>query len=106
MQEVNVSEVKKGIFVVVQVKCTSDIPFEKTWSFWLPQNVINASLSLREKLHANRVFDIPDEQCVKQVTFYIKNAKPTPGFGLILNGLRKAGVDYRIVGGEWEHGVV
>jgi len=92
----NTSEDKRGIYVTVSVKCSSSPPFDKTFNFWLPQELNKAALTLREKIHVNRVFDIPDEVCKKSVTFHVK-AKPAPGFKLILKGLEEAGVEFQII---------
>jgi len=92
----NTSEDKRGIYVVVSVKCSTNPPFERNSNFWLPQEVQKAAIAIREKVHVNRVFDIPDELCKKSVVFYIK-AKPAPGLKLILKGLEEAGVEFQII---------
>jgi len=98
----NTSEEKRGIYVTVSVKCNSDPPFDKSFNFWLPQDTQKAALTIREKVHINRVFDIPDNQCKKSVVFYVK-AKPAPGFKLILAALEKAGIDFQVIN-EYEGG--
>jgi len=88
---------KKGVIVVVKMDCNSNPPFSKTWTFWLPQGSIDAVLSLREKIHANRIFDIPDEQCHKQVVFHVKNARLTPAFTLLEKALREMKIPFSII---------
>jgi len=89
----------QGIYVVVSVKCNNveSHPFNKQYQFWLPRSVLDASLSLREKIHVNRVFDIPDNLCEKSVKFFIKGVEPYAGFKLLLKALEKANIKYEII---------
>jgi len=89
----------EGIYTTVVVKCndtTQKYPFQKVFNFPLPRNVLDASTSLREKIYINRAYDIEDVHCEKYVEFKLKK-KPSLGFALILKGLEKAGIPYKII---------
>jgi len=87
----------QGIFVTVSIKCVdSDKIFEKTYNFWLPKDTLNAAITLREKIYANRVLDIPDSSCMKNVTFRLKR-EPTAAFKLILKALEEQGISFQVI---------
>jgi len=87
----------QGIFVTVSIKCLDgDKVFDKTYNFWLPKDTIDAALSLREKIYANRALDIPDSSCIKSVTFRLKR-EPTPAFKLILKALEMQGIQFQVI---------
>jgi len=88
---------ERGIFVIIDVKCISDsnIPFAKSFKFWLPRETFAAALAIRERLYVNRTFGIDDSMCERRLTFILK-AQPKPGFLMLLKNLEKAGIQYEV----------
>jgi hypothetical protein len=82
----------RGIFTSVNVIC-SDSNDIKTFSkhFWLPQQLLAATLRLRDYVHINRIMDIEDVRCTKHVHFKIKS-EPTIWFFKIVKTLKDVGV--------------
>jgi len=89
----------KGVFVISEIICkdqnAKDIkPFTK--SFWLPKSSIKAAIRIRECIHINRIFDIPDSHCSKHITFIVKGVETTSVFEKIVKTLQDIGVEVEV----------
>jgi translation elongation factor EF-Ts len=88
---------ESGIFVYISVKCLdSEKVFEKDWKFWLPQKLMDAVSTIKERIHVNRAFDIDDSKCEKIIKFYVKK-EPKLGFKLLVESLKKSNVDVEVI---------
>ena len=86
-----------GIYTVVRIECIDERrPMKEVFKFHLPRKTIDAELALRDRIFINRVYDIPDENCTKHVTFYV-HTTPKEGFYFILRLLDKRGIPYDVV---------
>ncbi len=87
-----------GVFTIIDIVCkdTDKTLIAKQFRLWLPKSAIKAAKLIRERINYNRLEDIEDKDCVKHVTFYIKNTETTLAFDLIVKALKEKGVSVEI----------
>jgi hypothetical protein len=98
IMDVNSPSEGRGILTRVEVICkdgNNDLkPYVRV--FWLPQSSIRAVMLLRESIHINRLMNISDDDCVKSVTFIVKDVTPTMIFRKIVETLRSMNINVEV----------
>ncbi|MEM4762097.1 MAG: hypothetical protein QW230_03885 [Thermofilum sp.] len=95
-----VSNTSSAAVVSIVVKCTDNDgkPFEHVKKFYLPRYLWDSIRDILVNVHINRAFDIPDENCEKEIKINVRDKSSLArGFYFLVERLRSAAKTYRLV---------